>query len=67
MLSAVFFFLLFFLKNAPLGSILSQYVSGMAASARCRAKFLFDGSRVTHDQTPADLDMEDGDVIEVWV
>ncbi|CAM4386822.1 unnamed protein product [Leuciscus chuanchicus] len=54
-------------KNAPLGSILSQYVSGMAASARWRAKFLFDGSRVTHDQTPADLDMEDGDVIEVWV
>lgn len=46
---------------------MSQYVSGMAASARWRAKFLFDGSRVTHDQTPADLDMEDGDVIEVWV
>lgn len=56
-----------YFKNAPLGSILSQYVSGMAASARRKAKFLFDGSRVKHDQTPADLDMEDGDVIEVWV
>ncbi|XP_016089829.1 NFATC2-interacting protein [Sinocyclocheilus grahami] len=53
-------------KNAPLGSILSQYVSGLAASARRKARFLFDGSRVTHNQTPADLDMEDGDVIEVW-
>ncbi|XP_052400383.1 NFATC2-interacting protein [Carassius gibelio] len=53
-------------KNAPLGSILSQYVSGLSASARRKARFLFDGSRVTHNQTPADLDMEDGDVIEVW-
>ncbi|KAA0705878.1 NFATC2-interacting protein 45 kDa NF-AT-interacting protein [Triplophysa tibetana] len=53
-------------KTAPLGSILSQYVSGLAASARCKVKFLFDGSRVTHNQTPAELDMEDGDVIEVW-
>uniref|UniRef100_A0A673M2Q8 Rad60/SUMO-like domain-containing protein n=1 Tax=Sinocyclocheilus rhinocerous TaxID=307959 RepID=A0A673M2Q8_9TELE len=41
------------------GSILSQYVSGLAASARWKARFLFDGSRVTHNQTPADLDMED--------
>ncbi|XP_067237829.1 NFATC2-interacting protein [Chanodichthys erythropterus] len=53
-------------KDAPLGSILSQYVSGLAASARWKAKFLFDGSRVTFDQTPAELEMEDGDVIEVW-
>uniref|UniRef100_A0A673GWE2 NFATC2-interacting protein n=1 Tax=Sinocyclocheilus rhinocerous TaxID=307959 RepID=A0A673GWE2_9TELE len=56
----------FFLKNAPLGSILSQYVSGLSASARWKAKFIFDGSRVSYNQTPADLDMEDGDVIEVW-
>uniref|UniRef100_A0A671MY80 NFATC2-interacting protein n=1 Tax=Sinocyclocheilus anshuiensis TaxID=1608454 RepID=A0A671MY80_9TELE len=53
-------------KNAPLGSILSQYVSGLSASARRKAKFLFDGSRVSYNQTPADLDMEYGDVIEVW-
>uniref|UniRef100_A0A8C1ZZ14 NFATC2-interacting protein n=1 Tax=Cyprinus carpio TaxID=7962 RepID=A0A8C1ZZ14_CYPCA len=36
------------------------------ASARREAKFYFDGSRVSYNQTPADLDMEDGDVIEVW-
>ncbi|XP_050962065.1 NFATC2-interacting protein [Labeo rohita] len=53
-------------KNAPLGSILSQYVSGLSATARWKAKFLFDGSRVSYSQTPAELDMEDGDVIEVW-
>ncbi len=55
-----------FLKNAPLGSVLSQYVSGLSASARWKGKFLFDGSRISYNQTPADLDMEDGDVIEVW-
>ncbi|XP_059379852.1 NFATC2-interacting protein-like [Carassius carassius] len=54
-------------KNAPLGSVLSQYISDLSASARSKAKFLFDGSRVSYNQTPADLDMEDGDVIEVWV
>ncbi|NP_001314685.1 NFATC2-interacting protein [Danio rerio] len=53
-------------KTAPIGSILSQYVSSMDVSARRRAKFLFDGSRVSNNQTPAELDMEDGDVIEVW-
>ncbi|RXN38626.1 spinster -like protein [Labeo rohita] len=46
-------------KNAPLGSILSQYVSGLSATARWKAKFLFDGSRVSYSQTPAELDMED--------
>ncbi|XP_073793180.1 NFATC2-interacting protein isoform X1 [Danio rerio] len=53
-------------KTAPIGSILSQYVSSLDVSARRRAKFLFDGSRVSNNQTPAELDMEDGDVIEVW-
>ncbi|XP_073689465.1 NFATC2-interacting protein [Garra rufa] len=53
-------------KNAPLGSILSQYVSGLSATAKRRAKFLFDGSRISYNQTPAELDMEDGDIIEVY-
>uniref|UniRef100_A0A3P9B1Y6 Rad60/SUMO-like domain-containing protein n=1 Tax=Maylandia zebra TaxID=106582 RepID=A0A3P9B1Y6_9CICH len=29
-------------------------------------RFHFDGSKVTGSQTPAQLDMEDGDIIEVW-
>ncbi|TRY95648.1 hypothetical protein DNTS_017848 [Danionella cerebrum] len=53
-------------NNAPLGTVLDQYVSSWPARARRRAKFYFDGTRVSFDQTPADLDMEDGDVIEVW-
>uniref|UniRef100_A0A3B4CCN3 NFATC2-interacting protein n=2 Tax=Pygocentrus nattereri TaxID=42514 RepID=A0A3B4CCN3_PYGNA len=53
-------------KDAPLGSILSQYTSGLSAIAKRRVKFLFDGSKVTPSQTPSQLDMENGDVIEVW-
>ncbi|XP_030649498.1 NFATC2-interacting protein [Chanos chanos] len=54
-------------KDAPLGSVLSSYLSTLTASAKQRVCFLFDGSKVTHNQTPSELDMEDGDVIEVWV
>lgn len=53
-------------KGAPLGSILSQYLSSFAAVDRRKVRFLFDGSKVTNNQTPSQLDMEDGDVIEVW-
>ena len=30
-------------------------------------RFLFDGERINPNQTPADLDMEDNDVIDVMV
>ncbi|KAJ8332276.1 hypothetical protein SKAU_G00427590 [Synaphobranchus kaupii] len=53
-------------KEAPLGSILSQYLSRLGVHSRHKVRFLFDGSRVTDSQTPSQLDMEDGDVIEVW-
>ncbi|KAF4092923.1 hypothetical protein AMELA_G00025830 [Ameiurus melas] len=53
-------------KDDPLGSILSQYTSGLSAAAKRKVKFLFDGLKVKHNQTPSQLDMEDGDIIEVW-
>uniref|UniRef100_A0A672HKM6 NFATC2-interacting protein n=1 Tax=Salarias fasciatus TaxID=181472 RepID=A0A672HKM6_SALFA len=31
-----------------------------------KIRFHFDGHKVTERQTPAQLDMEDGDIIEVW-
>uniref|UniRef100_A0A667X8S6 NFATC2-interacting protein n=1 Tax=Myripristis murdjan TaxID=586833 RepID=A0A667X8S6_9TELE len=34
--------------------------------SQCKVQFHFDGSKITHSQTPSQLDMEDGDVIEVW-
>ena len=52
-------------QDAPLGSIFSQYLSSVS-TARRAVRFLFDGCRVKHSQTPAQLDLEDGDVIEVW-
>ncbi|XP_029914693.1 NFATC2-interacting protein isoform X2 [Myripristis murdjan] len=53
-------------RDAPLGSVLSQYLSSIPVSSRCKVQFHFDGSKITHSQTPSQLDMEDGDVIEVW-
>ncbi|KAM6957179.1 NFATC2-interacting protein [Aplochiton taeniatus] len=53
-------------KNAPFGSILSEYLSSLTEDAHRKVHFLFDGSKITNSQTPAELDMEDGDVIEVW-
>ncbi|XP_044037481.1 NFATC2-interacting protein [Siniperca chuatsi] len=54
-------------RDAPLGSIFSQYLSKMSGSAQRQVRFHFDGSKVTHGQTPAQLDMEDGDIVEVWI
>ncbi|XP_023812985.1 NFATC2-interacting protein isoform X2 [Oryzias latipes] len=54
-------------RDAPLASVFSQYLSGVTAAARSKARFQFDGSRVTGEQTAAQLDMEDGDMVEVWI
>lgn len=53
-------------RGSPLGSVFSQYLSTMSASSQKKVRFHFDGSKVTNSQTPAELDMEDGDIIEVW-
>lgn len=53
-------------QEAPLGSVFSQYLTNISAGARRKVRFLFDGANVTDSQTAAQLDMEDGDIIEVW-
>ncbi|XP_038151216.1 NFATC2-interacting protein [Cyprinodon tularosa] len=53
-------------REAPLSSIFSQYLSGLPAGAARKVRFHFDGSKVTGSQTAAQLDLEDGDIIEVW-
>lgn len=35
--------------------------------AQTSVRFLFDGNRINANQTPQELDMEDGDVIDVMV
>ncbi|KAL7378420.1 hypothetical protein ABVT39_013431 [Epinephelus coioides] len=54
-------------RDAPLGSIFTQYLSRMSINAQSKVCFHFDGCKVKHSQTPAQLDMEDGDIIEVWI
>nr|XP_020501385.1 LOW QUALITY PROTEIN: NFATC2-interacting protein [Labrus bergylta] len=54
-------------RDAPLGSVFSLYMSNMSAVEQRKVRFHFDGSKVTNIQTPAQLDMEDGDIIEVWI
>ena len=34
---------------------------------KASTKFLFDGARLNGEQTPADMDMEDDDVIEAFL
>ncbi|XP_063077383.1 NFATC2-interacting protein isoform X3 [Engraulis encrasicolus] len=53
-------------KREPLGSILSRYTSALPPAVQKKTRFLFDGAKVIPSNTPFDLDMEDGDVIEVW-
>ncbi|KAM4717725.1 NFATC2-interacting protein [Anableps anableps] len=53
-------------REAPLSSVFSQYLSSLPAAAHRKVRFHFDGSKVTGSQTPAQLDLEDGDIIEVW-
>lgn len=54
-------------QDTPLGSVFSRYLSRVSSSASEAVGFYFDGSRVMHSQTPAELDMEDGDMVEVWL
>ncbi|XP_068435359.1 NFATC2-interacting protein [Clinocottus analis] len=55
-------------RDAPLGSIFSLYLSRLSSSSsQQKVRFHFDGNKLTSTQTPQQLDMEDGDIIEVWV
>ena len=41
------------------------YLPAFGARSLASVRFLFDGSRINEHQTPSDLEMEDGDVIDV--
>lgn len=53
-------------KTTPLAKLMNAYCQrqGLALGS---VRFLFDGIRLTQHQTPGELDMEDGDVIDVMV
>uniref|UniRef100_A0A1A8J3A1 NFATC2-interacting protein n=1 Tax=Nothobranchius kuhntae TaxID=321403 RepID=A0A1A8J3A1_NOTKU len=54
-------------QDTPLDTIFSQYLSSLPSTTQRKVRFHFDGSKVISGQTPAQLDMEDGDIIEVWI
>ncbi|XP_059203044.1 NFATC2-interacting protein isoform X1 [Centropristis striata] len=54
-------------RDAPLGSVFSRFLSNMSPGAQKTVVFHFDGCRVSHSETPAQLELEDGDIIEVWL
>jgi len=50
-------------KNTPLRKLMDAYCErqGVASNA---VRFLYDGNRITAEQTPKDLEMDDNDVID---
>ena len=52
--------------STPLDMLMKAFCNryGVAANS---VRFLFDGNRINGSQTPRELDMEDGDVIDVMV
>lgn len=48
-------------KDMPLGRLFSVVIQRYGPGWR----FLFDGERIGRDRTPRDMDMEDGDCIDV--
>ena len=53
-------------QTTPLKKLMDAFCNrqGVAASS---VRFLFDGARINSRQTPRELEMEDGDVIDVMV
>ncbi|XP_033854105.2 NFATC2-interacting protein isoform X1 [Acipenser ruthenus] len=54
-------------RDAPLRSVLLQYRTRAGLDPQHNVRFLFDGEKVLEGASPTSLDMEDGDVIEVWL
>ncbi|XP_038618637.1 NFATC2-interacting protein [Tachyglossus aculeatus] len=52
-------------RAAPLGTLMSHYAEAMGLTGR-ELSFFFDGEKLTRQRTPAELGMEQGDLIEVW-
>jgi small ubiquitin-related modifier len=51
-------------KNTPFKKIITKYCERYEITDRKSIKFIFDGDAIREDQTPEEIDMDDGDVIE---
>jgi hypothetical protein len=54
----------FFVQTDPLLKVMVAFATKLNMSLK-NLKFTFDGSTVTEDETPQNLDMEDDDCIDV--
>jgi small ubiquitin-related modifier len=52
--------------TTPLSKLMNAFCQRQGVTMQS-VRFLFDGQRINQDQTPKDLDMEDGDSIDVMV
>jgi small ubiquitin-related modifier len=52
--------------TTPLSKLMNAFCQRQGVTMQS-VRFLFDGSRITPEQTPKELDMEDGDAIDVMV
>mmetsp|Transcript_45990 Transcript_45990/g.143881 ORF Transcript_45990/g.143881 Transcript_45990/m.143881 type:complete len:94 (-) Transcript_45990:47-328(-) len=53
-------------KTTALSKLMNAFCQRQGMSMQ-GVRFLFDGERLNGSQTPAEMDMEDGDVIDVMV
>ena len=53
-------------KKAKIGKLMIAYCQRHGVNLNA-VRFLFDGERLRESQTPEDLEMEDGDVIDVMM
>ena len=53
-------------RRAPLGKLMRAFSARQGISMNA-VRFLFDGQRLGTQQTPDELEMEEGDVIDVMV
>lgn len=54
-----------FLQGEPLQALMNNYKQAQA-QGQGKLVFYYDGQRLAETQTPEQLGMESGDVIEVW-
>jgi len=53
-------------QTTPLQKLMTAFCNRQGVATQS-VRFLFDGSRINPNQTPQELEMEDGDVIDVMV
>lgn len=53
-------------QTTPLKKLMDAFCNRQGVSSNS-VRFLFDGNRINETQTPQQLEMEDGDVIDVMV